>query len=106
MVIPVTWGKKASVNAHVYLEATAQSPPHVAESLGARETLSSDESSENWQQSLMPPLKEKQEVSCYTAWPKAHMYWPADHFARCSAQAAGQRGSLRNEGVGGQGELG
>lgn len=34
------------------------------------------------------------------------MYWPADHFARCSAQAAGQRGSLRNEGVGGRGELG
>lgn len=47
----------------MYLEAIAQSPPHVAERLGARETLSSDESSKNWQQSLMPPLKEKQEVS-------------------------------------------
>lgn len=57
----------------------------------------------------MPPLREKQEVSCYpaaAAWPKAHMYWPADHPTRCSAQAAGQRGSLRNEGVGGRGELG
>lgn len=76
--------------------------------LDAREALMSDESSENWQQALMPPLREKQEVSCYpaaAAWPKAHTYWPADHPARCSAQAAGQRGSLRNEGVGGRGEL-
>lgn len=57
----------------------------------------------------MPPLREKQEVSCYpaaAAWPKAHMYWPADHPTHCSAQAAGQGGSLRNEGVGGRGELG
>lgn len=77
------------------------------ERLDAREILISNEFSENWQQALMPPLREKQEVSCYpaaAAWPKAHMYWPAAHTARCSAQAAGQRGSLRNEGVGGRGE--
>lgn len=74
-----------------------------------REILISNEFSKNWQQALMPPPREKQEVSCYptaAAWPKARMYWPANHTAHCSAQAAGQRGSLRNEGVGGRGEPG
>lgn len=76
MIIPVTWRKKASVNAQVYLEATAHSPPHVAGRLNTREPLISDESSKNWQQALMPPLREKPEVICYPAaadWPKAHM---------------------------------
>lgn len=54
------------------------------ERLDAAEILISNEFTENWQQALMPPLREKQEVSCYptaAAWPKAHMYWPAAHAA-------------------------
>lgn len=54
------------------------------ERLDAGEILISNEFTENWQQALMPPLREKQEVSCYpaaAAWPKAHMYWPAAHAA-------------------------
>lgn len=109
-IIPVTWGKKkASANACstpcVYLDPTAQPQPHLMERLDAAEILISNEFTENWQQALMPPLREKQEVSCYpaaAAWPKAHMA----SRSRCSAQAAGQRGSLRNEGVGGRGEPG
>lgn len=79
LIIPATWGKKASANARsplcAYLDPAAQPQPHLMERLDAREILISDKFSENWEQALMPLLRKKQEVSCYPtadAWPKAH----------------------------------